>query len=112
MATRKYKTLRGLLSQTLWGILNFNELKSRSFYHKKHGWMSFSLPEEEIDKVYVQMASVIYANGEKNAYRLKFYRGKPYKIFEGLTINKNKASYCAGQHYPSEIRTIQKIFRD
>lgn len=112
MATRKYKTLRGLLSQTLWGVLNFNELKSRSFYHKEHGWMSFSLPEEEIDKVYVQMASVIYANGEKYESLLKHYHGKSYKIFNGLCINKKKAYYCAGQDYPAEIRTIQKIFRD
>ena len=112
MATRKYKTLAGLLSQTLYGILNFNDFKSGRFYHKKHGYVSFSLSEEETEKVYSEMSSVVYANGKKNAFRLRNYRGQSYRIFNGLCINKKKAYYCAGQDYPSEIRTIQSILRN
>ena len=111
MATRHYKTLRGLLSQTTCHYLNYLDLKRGRFYHKNAGWVNFTLPSLEIEKAYTAMASVIYANGERNAYRLINYRGKHHGILERLMINKRGATYCSGQDYPSEIKEIQKIFR-
>ena len=44
------------------------------------------------------------------------YDGKSYGILKRLTIICKsygfRGDYCAGQDYPSEIRTIQKIIRE
>ncbi len=102
--------MKGLLSQTLFGSINYIELKKRQFHHKKLGFINFTLSAEEEDKAYSQLASVIYGDGEKFASKLILYKGKLYGILSGLMITEKGAGYAAGQHYPSEIREIKKIF--
>lgn len=114
MKTRNYKTLRGLLSQNA-GQLNFNDFHANQFYHKTAGWVTFRLPQEEQDKGYKILASVIYSNGEKMYERLKYYHGKRYGILQRIFFTrhgKTEATYCAGQDHAGEIRLVQKIFRD
>lgn len=110
MRTRKYKTLKGLLSQT--NQLNFNDFHANRFIHKKHGWMMFSLPDEEKDKGYTMLASAIYHNGASKISRMKRYSGKAFGILNRIFFERGGATYCAGQDYPAEIRTIQGIFRN
>lgn len=116
MKTRNYKTLKGLLSQAWANEINYNDFKKGVFYHKKHGYQGFKLPEEEKMKGFEMMAGVIYSNGKSHVYKLVNYNSRPYGILSRLTIyNKSygfRASYTAGQDYPAEIRTIQKIFRE
>lgn len=110
MQTRKYKTLKGLLSQTR--QLNFNDFHANRFFHKKHGWMMFSLPDEEKDKGYAMLASAIYRNGASKTSLMKRYIGKEFGILNRIFFVRGEATYCAGQDYPAEIRTIQGIFRN
>lgn len=113
MATRKYKTLKGLLSQN-GGQLGYNDFHRNQFYHKTAGWQNFSLPEEEKEKGYIMLASAIYTDGKKMSYRLRNYNGRAAGILNRIFFERNgkRATYCAGQDYPGEIRFIQKLFRD
>lgn len=111
METRRYKTLRGLLSQT--SQLNFNDFHANKFVHKKGCWMGFSLPEEEKDKGYKILAGAIYSNGNKMYYNLKNYWGRSFGILNNLFFERKSlsATYCAGQDYDSETRLVKRIFR-
>ena len=116
MKTINYKTLRGLVKQSIYDSISFNDFKRGQFYHKTHGRVKFRLPEEEKDKAYEMFASAVYSNGKANAYKLWQYGGRSYGILERLTIICKsygfRGDYCAGQDYTSEIRTIQKIIRE
>lgn len=116
MKTRNYKTLRGMMKQVFNHQINFNDFKRSQFYHKTLGWVMFRLPEGEVSKAYEMFASAVYSNGTANAYKLRQYHGRDYGILQRLTIICKsyglKGDYCAGQDYPSEIRTIQKIIRE
>ena len=116
MKTINYKTLRGMVKHSLYDAISFNDFKRGFFPHKTHGWVKFRLPEGEISKAYEMFASAVYSDGKANAYKLRQYYGRSYGILERLTIICKsygfKGDYCAGQDYPSEIRTIQKIIRE
>lgn len=116
MKTINYKTLRGMVKHTLHNTISFNYFKRGLFYHNTRGWVKFRLPEGEISKAYEMFASAVYSDGKANAYKLRQYQGRSYGILDRLTIICKsygfKGDYCAGQDYPSEIRTIQKIIRE
>jgi hypothetical protein len=113
MRTKKYKTLKGLISQN-GGQFSFNDFHANRMFHKDLGWITFRLPDSEKDKGYKLLAGTIYSNAEKMYTRLKFYRGRDYGIFRRIFFEKNgeRATYCAGQDYDSEVRFIQKLLRD
>lgn len=111
MKTRKYKTLRGLLSQCRHEI-TYNDFHANQFIHKDHGWCIFSLPESEKMKGYELMASAIYRNGKQKAANLSNYYGKPWGILTRLWLTKNgRGVYCCGQDWNSEMRILHGIFR-
>ena len=105
-----------MISQAHSNEINFKDFKSGQFCHKRLGWVNFRLPESERQKAYEMFASAIYSNGKANAYKLMRYDGKMYGILSRLTIICKsygfRGDYCAGQDYPSEFRTIQKIIRE
>lgn len=119
MKTRKYKTLKGLLNQCYCHELNFNDFTSRAFYHDKScRWCKFSLPDEEIKLAVRLFANVVYGRVTINQLNnIKYYKGSRFGILQRLTIQKKsydkeiRGTYCAGQDYPAEIKTIQKILR-
>lgn len=119
METRKYKTIEGLLSQCHGHELNFNDFNARTFYHEKSmKWYKFDLPEEEIERAVKLFANAVYSRVTKTQFNnVRYYRGQSYGILQRLTIQKKyydktvRGTYCAGQDYDSEIRTIQKILR-
>ena len=110
---RKYKTLRGLLSQALYERINFVDFHWNKFYHKKLGWVHFSLPEEEKDKGYRMMAEAVYSkNVCEKASLMKEYRGRAHGILTGILLDKTGGSFCAGQDYDYDLRIVQGIFRN
>ena len=119
METRKYKTIEGLLSQCSCKELNFNDFNARTFYHEKsRKWYKFDLPEEEIERAVKLFANAVYSRVTKTQFdNVRYYRGRSCGILKRLTIEKKyydkkvRGTYCAGQDYDSEIRTIQKILR-
>lgn len=115
MIKKNYQSLKGLLSQTCYGEMTFNEFHHAKFNHKTLGWIKFSLPEKEWEKGYEMFSKVIYERcGKSKMWRLQCYNGQNHGILNRLTLvlKRNRAEYCAGQDYPSEMRVIQKIFRD
>ena len=118
MAKRHYKTLRGLLSQTLYGQINFVDFHWNKFYHKKNGWVQFTLPDDEKEKGYKLMAGAIYSrNSDSKVYRLQNYRGFAHGILTGIVIKLSnnrgiRADYCACQDYDIDMRCIKGIFRN
>ena len=110
--TRKYKTLKGLLSQTLHECINFNNFHSGRFYHKKLGWNNFSLPEEEKQKAYLMFANAIYSKGGQYVKRLSSYGGKPWGILDQMILFKKYATLGGGQDWVRDCRIIQGIFRN
>lgn len=119
METRKYKTIEALLRQCLYHEMNYNEFIARQFYHEKsRKWYKFYLPEEEIERAVKLFANVVYSRVTKTQFdNVRYYCGQSYGILQRLTIQKKhynktvRGTYCAGQDYDSEIRTIQKILR-
>lgn len=107
MRTRKYKTLKGLVSQA--EQLNFNELKSRRFVHKKGMYVNFDMPTEEFDKAYKLLARALWRN-DAHWDLLKYYGGRLFGVFNRLIIEKDgTATYNAGQDQDLEIRVIRRI---
>lgn len=111
MKTYKYKTLKGLLSQTVYKTISLNELNSKRIYLKNRGFCNFELNEEEKEKAYKLIAKAIYSkNQDSHIYHISTARN--YGIFDRLRINKRlKGEYIAGQDYIAEIRTIQYLIR-
>lgn len=99
--------------------MNYNEFTSRYFYHEKsRDWCKFDLPEEEIERAVRLFADVVYGRVTKTQLdRVRYYSGRCYGILDRLIIQKKsydkgvRCNYCAGQDYPAEIKTIQKILR-
>lgn len=118
MAKRHYKTLKGLLSQTLYGQINFVDFHWGKFYHKKNGWVHFTLPDEEKERCYKLMASAIYSrNSDSKVYRLKKYHGNAHGILQSIIVKLSEkygihSDFCSGQCYTSEISCVQGIFRN
>lgn len=112
MKTYRYKTLRGLVSQSYCPV-TFNQLKKGQFIHKTHGWVKFKLPDEELEIAFTALAKVIWErNWRSGLCRMNCYNGRMHGIFDRLWIDKDmRAEYCAGQDYTSEIRFIQRLFR-
>lgn len=113
MRTIKYKTLKGLLRQLGSRYYTFYDLHSGRFYHKTKGWVRYNLSEEGREQAARKFAGVVWS--KVNADRIdqcKNYHGKMCGILERLWIYKDgRATYCAGQDYPSEIRTLQHLMR-
>ena len=118
MAKRHYKTLKGLLSQTLYGQINFVDFHWNKFYHKKNGWMQFSLTDEEKEKGYTMMAATLWSRSAATKVPLlKNYHGNPHEILQSVIIKHSKkygiyATFTAGQDYPRELSCVQGIFRN
>ena len=117
MKKRNYKTLKGLLSQTLYGQINFNDFHNGRFYHKKNGFTFFTLADDAKEQCYELMASAIWErNSASRVGLMKNYTGYPHGVLKGISVKLGKngfrASYCAGQEYTSEIRCVQRIFHN
>lgn len=112
---KNYKTLKGLLSQTLHGEINFIDFHWNKFYHKKLGWVHFVLPLEERMMAYKMFANVIWKRSpEEKVYLLTRYKGNAHGILNGLVINLERwrGEYSAGQDYVYEMNIVRGIFRN
>ena len=114
MRTIKYKTLKGLLKNNVCQM-NYNQYHEGIIYKRRFGWCRFELPEDERMKGYKLLAGYVYANADKGGNILANYNGEHHGIFRRLFFTLRNgvvgATYCAGQDYTSEIRTLQRLFR-
>lgn len=119
MKTKKYKTIKGLLSQCTYRNLSFNDFTARQFYHDKtREWCHFTLPENELEKAARLYASAVYDRvTRRQVENVLYYRGRSYGILNRLTItcrhsNEVKGDYCVGQDGEAETKILQRIFRN
>lgn len=108
MKTYKYRTLRGLLRQT--DDLNLYGILSGRLYLRGRGWCNVRISDALRSELFAKWAGVIYSRPNDNARNIQYLQ--PRGILRRLMIDKTgRASYCAGQDYTGEIRTIQGLIR-
>ncbi len=105
-----YKTLRGILSQCA-NYFTYDNFVSGHFVHKTHGWVKFTLSEQARQDFAVAIAGAIWdripTNGVRNILRTN---RRNYGIYSRLWVTKEgRGTYCAGQDYISEIRTVRQL---
>lgn len=117
--TRKYKTLKGLLRalgdpdrKSPWHPYIDVELmrKKKAYFPRTREYHKFILSEAAEDEFWLGIAKVVWSrNAKANMYNLRDCRY--FGLMRRLWWNGNRYEYCAGQDYPSEIRTIQRASR-
>lgn len=108
MKTYKYNTLRGLLRQT--DDLNLYGVLSGRLNLRGRGWCRIRFSDSLRAELFAKWAGVIYSRPNDNARNMQYL--EPCGILRRLTIDRTgRASYCAGQDYPGEIRYIQGLIR-
>lgn len=80
MKTIKYKTIKGLLSQT--NQLTVEQFLNGRFYHNKKGWINFKLDSKEYEKVLYDFSK--YCFSSKKAQN---------KLFNNLVNNNFDSSF-------------------
>lgn len=111
MKTYNYKTLRGLLRQCGGRYFTFYDFHSGRFYHRTAGWVRYNLSDSARGEAARLFAGVVWSRASVGRIdQCLNYRGRLCGILERLWIYKNGCpTYCAGQDYVSEMRTIQRL---
>jgi len=93
--------------------VNLGNFISGRALHKKRGWIDFAdtLTEEDKNQLSRLLGKGIRAtNAEKLRLALDYIGGRTYGIFERVQWDAAHGwTYCAGQHYPSEVAYIRKL---
>lgn len=105
--TRHYKTLKGLLNQLYYGnYLDAETVKCGRANFKNCSFCNFTLSEEAENEFWLGVAKVVWRNpSERQVRNLRYV---DTWALRRLMYDKHGFSYCAGQDYPNEIRTIQR----
>lgn len=114
MKTKHYKTLEGLLRASR----NYCDLYELIFGRKNinYKWYNFTLPEDVLDSAFSEFAHVIWARPTQAQINALQNCKKNYWWMDRFTVHLRKEgrknvlyySYCAGQDYDAEMRTIRK----
>ena len=103
--TKTYKTLKGLLKQTQYEQISLSDYKTKRFYHKKLGWISFKLSKSAEDEFLQGFAKFL------NVKKWQLQNCSNCGLLGRLTFNKYGFQYVAGQDYTSEMRYLRKWIR-
>lgn len=110
MRTVKYKTLEGMVKQTLYGRITLNDMRCGRFYHRSKGWVNFKLHNFAQTEFYRGIAGVVWS--KVTPIRVAYASQARYMgILDRLWYDGKRYVYCAGQDYVSEIRYIQNQLR-
>lgn len=109
--TRKFKTLAGLMKAADLRYLTATQMRNkRLFFPKTRQYQPFKLSDEAENVFWLGIAKVVWErNFRANANNLRYCRR--FSLMDRLWYDGNSYVYCAGQDYPSEIRTIQRASR-
>lgn len=100
-----YKTLDGLLRQLQWNILTAENMadKRATFADSRH--YCFKVTQEIDDAFWNGIAHVIWKRPSQS--QIEKLRYAKCWMLRRMMYSKYGFQYCAGQDYPSEIRSIQ-----
>lgn len=100
-----YKTLDGLTRQIQWNTLTGEHMANmRATF--ANGWhYNFKVTQELEDQFWNGIAHVIWRRPSERQTSL--LRHAKSWMLQRMMYSGGRFSYCAGQDYPSEIRTIQ-----
>lgn len=102
---RPYKTLKGLTAQLLYNHLTAEGMANKRAYFKDGWWYDFKISQEAEDEFWNGMAHVVWRRpSERQIRNLRYAKSW---MLQRLMFSDGRYSYCAGQDYPAEIRTIQ-----
>lgn len=116
MRTRVYKTLVGLLRQSYYEQLSFNDILGGRFYDKSHEWCPFRLSDEALKEFAFGVCAALNMRDKDDVLRnVATRRVKSCGILDRLYVSLYKKElhygYCAGQDYTSETRLVRKLLR-
>lgn len=101
-----YKTLEGLRKQIQWGVLTGEHMSNKRATFTDGRAYNFKVTDEIEDEFWEKMAHVIWRRpSERQIARLPY--AKSWMLQRMHYDHNGMFSYCAGQDYPGEIRTIQ-----
>lgn len=103
--TTTYKTLDGLLRQLQWSTLTGENMADKRATFS-NGWhYNFKVTQELEDAFWNGVAHVIWKRPSQN--QIEKLRYAKSWMLRRMMYSKYGFEYCAGQDYPSEIRSIQ-----
>jgi hypothetical protein len=103
----KYKTLKGLLNAIGYPDYISGEAMANKRARFADGWWyNFRVTDEVENEFWSGMAHVVWKNPSK--FQIRNLRYAKSWMLQRMMWKKHGFSYCAGQDYPSEIRTIQR----
>lgn len=109
---RRYKTLEGLRKQLHSGYITAEEMRNKRAYFKDGWHRNFSISAEAEDAFWNGVAHVVW--NRPSSHNVNSLRDLNIGLMSRLMYDGGKYreySYCAGQDYPGEIRTIQYYAR-
>lgn len=115
--TINYKSLRGILRQTLHNELSVSDVICGRFYHKTLGWVSFRLSDDAMRTFVFGICHILNMRRDRDIvyYNIRNHRIEDCGILERATVRHETDglyfSYCAGQDYPSEARLVRRLLR-
>lgn len=110
--TRRYKTLEGLRKQLRSGFITAEEMREKRACFKDYSYHNFSISAEAEDEFWQGIAKVVW--NRPSSHNVNSLRDLKIGLMSRLMYDGGKYreySYCAGQDYPGEIRTIQYYAR-
>lgn len=106
-----FKTLKGLQGQLGGGYLTAEMMKNRRAQFKDGWYHVFAISDEADDEFWEGLASVVWSRPTpQHVSNLRLY-GRGWYMGRLWREKSGRYTYCAGQDYPSEIRSIQREMR-
>lgn len=110
--TRCYKTLEGLRKQLHSGYITAEDMRNKRAWFNDGWHYNFRISAEAEDEFWQGIAKVVW--NRPSSHNVNSLRDLKIGLMSRLMYDGGKYraySYCAGQDYPGEIRTIQYYAR-
>ncbi len=100
-----YKTLKGLMKATDTKVITAEMMASKHTRFADGWFYNFKITEELENEFWTECAKVVWKRPTERQINLLKY-AKSWML-QRLMYDNGRYSYCAGQDYPGELRSIQ-----
>jgi len=108
-----HKTINSLqhLERVADGQITAQKLINRRLNINGKGWCDITYKDNLYFEICQKIADVLGGRGDshKNILNTMLFSRPQMWGLDRIILNKGKFSYCAGQDYPSELRSIRKF---
>lgn len=114
METKKYKTIKGLLSQTKYGCINLCDFLERAIcLNNGRGYVRFVLPKNEDELLAKHFARVLggqkRTQGKIERIILERRINETFSVYTCVVFGKEGVFYQSVYDYISECKEIRKL---